>query len=363
MAEKSRKPEASRTLLDVVSISWVAPPQFIDVRSPAEFQEGHIPGAYNVPLFSDEERAKVGSLYKQVSRQAAFNKGLEFVGPKLANIVKQVRKHGGPAPLIYCWRGGMRSESVCGLMKLSGIHCRRLAGGYKAYRSHVRHSFSHPIPLLLLGGYTGSGKTALLLQLAENNLQVLDLEGLANHKGSAFGHLNEEPQPTNEQFSNNLFHELQRLDPNKVILVENESRVIGKVHLPEPFFMQMRSAPLVSLKVPMEARIARLIDDYADTPKLQLVEATQRIAKKLGQEKAKKVEEYITSDHFDKACAILLSYYDTYYDRGVFKRGKDLIHHLQLSGNDQEADVEIIKTKITSLPPLYTMTMESPEHV
>ncbi len=360
MDERPEDSANNTDLVDIAALSTYSSSCFIDVRSPSEFQAGHIPGAFNIPLFSDEERAKVGTIYKQLSRQAAIDKGLEIVGPKLADLVTKIRNLGGKTPLIYCWRGGMRSESVCGLMKISGIRCKRLAGGYKAYRSHVRKTFTRPIPLLLLGGYTGSGKTALLHQLAAEDFQIIDLEGLANHKGSAFGHLNEEPQPTNEQFSNNLFHQLAKLDQNQMIIVENESRVIGKVHLPEPFFTQMRSAPLLSLDVPMEARIKRLIDDYADIPKSDLVEATYQIAKKLGHDKVKMVEELISNDHFDKACAILLSYYDTFYDRGVFKRGKDLIHTLQLSGHDLTADVETIKEKITSLFPNHLK--ESPEY-
>lgn len=353
MADTQDEVWPNKPLVDYASLPDPSALQFIDVRSPGEFQEGHIPGAYNVPLFSDEERAKVGTLYKQVSRQAALDKGLEFVGPKLATLVKEIRKHGGPAPLIYCWRGGMRSESVCGLMKISGIDCLRLAGGYKAYRSHIREAFCRPAPLLLLGGYTGSGKTALLHRLAQDNVQILDLEGLANHKGSAFGHINEEPQPTNEQFENNLFYEFKRLDLDKIILVENESRVIGKVHLPEPFFTQMRSAPLISIEVPKEYRIARLIEDYTETPKEELVAASKRIAKKLGHEKVTLVEEHILSGHFDKACDILLTYYDIFYDRGVFKRPVDLIYPLELSGDDMAADVEAIKSQIISLQSFF----------
>lgn len=351
MPEGSSELMPQEDLVDTTTLSWTSPLTFIDVRSPAEFQSGHIPGASNVPLFSDEERAVVGTLYKKVSRQAALDKGLEFVGPKLVSLVREIREQGGPSPIIYCWRGGKRSESVCGLMKISGINCQRLAGGYKAYRNHIRQAFCRPARLVLLGGYTGSGKTDILHRLALDNLQILDLEGLAHHKGSAFGHLNEEPQPSNEQFENNLFAEFQRLDLNKPIIVENESRVIGKVHLPEPFFTQMRSAPLISLDVPKEARISRLIADYAATPKEELIEATKMIAKKLSLEKAKIVEEHILKNHFDKACDILLSYYDIFYDRGVFKRPEELMHHVPISGKDMDADVEIIKAKIRSLQP------------
>ncbi len=348
MVDQSTAP-VEKILVDPKDIFWRSFPAFIDVRSPGEFQTGHIPGAYNVPLFSDEERAVIGTLYKQVSRQAALDKGLEFVGPKLLSLVQEIREHASSPPFIYCWRGGMRSESVCGLMKMSGIACQRLAGGYKAYRHYIRQEFSRPLPLILLGGYTGSGKTDILHRLAQDNLQILDLEGLANHKGSAFGHLNEDPQPTNEQFENNLFAKFQCLDLSQAILVENESRVIGKIHLPEAFFTQMRSAPLLSLDVPKEARVARLIEDYAATPREELIAATKRIVKKMGQEKVQLVEEHIQTGDFAQACAILLSYYDIFYDRGIFKRPKELIYPLQISGTDMEADLKIIKSKISSV--------------
>ncbi|MDR9502515.1 MAG: tRNA 2-selenouridine(34) synthase MnmH [Desulfurivibrionaceae bacterium] len=353
MVDESMASGGESALVEAAAISWASLPRVIDVRSPAEFEAGHIPGAYNVPLFSDAERATVGTLYKQVSRQAALDKGLEIVGPKLAALVKEIREHGGPVPLIYCWRGGMRSASVCGLMQISGQPCQRLAGGYKAFRTHVRQHFAQPARLLLLGGSTGSGKTALLHRLAQDHLQILDLEGVANHKGSAFGHINEKPQPTNEQFENNLFQAWQHLDPSQPILVENESRVIGKVHLPEPLFSQMRAAPLLAIEVPKKERIARLIADYAGTPKAELVEATKRIAKKLGPEKVKRVEEHIQNEAFHQACEILLSYYDIYYYRGVFKRPPELIHHLELEGRDLDRDAALIKAKIASLPSLF----------
>lgn len=339
-------------LVEAAALADQPPRTVIDVRSPGEFQSGHIPGACNIPLFSDEERAIVGTLYKQAGRQAALDKGLEFVGPKLASLVREIREQGGPLPLIYCWRGGMRSASVCGLLKISGLPSQRLVGGYKAYRHHIRQAFSRPLRLVLLGGYTGSGKTDILHHLAADHIQIIDLEGLAHHKGSAFGHLNEAPQPSNEQFENNLFAALQGLDRQRLIVVENESRVIGKVHLPEPFFSQMRAAPLLSLAVPKAARIARLITDYADTPQEELIEATRRIAKKLGLEKVRLVEELIRNNTFDQACDILLTYYDIFYDRGVFKRPEELIHALAISGTDMAGDVKTIAATIRALGPV-----------
>ena len=330
-------------------IDWTTPPPLIDVRSPAEFAQGHIPGARNVPLFSDEERATVGTLYKKKGREAALDKGLELVGPKLAFLVTEIRQHGGCRPLIYCWRGGMRSGAVCGLMQIVGLSCGRLAGGYKAYRRHIRAFFTKPAPLLVVGGYTGSGKTILLHRLAQQGLQIVDLEGLAHHKGSVFGHINEQQKPSNEQFENNLFAAMQGLDSQRFILVENESRVIGKVHLPEPFYEQLRSAPLISLDVPQEARISRLVADYATTDKEELLAAARSIQKKLGRENLRRVEEHIVADNYGAACAILLGYYDVYYDRGVSRRSKESIYPLSISGTDLEADVSRIKEKIASL--------------
>jgi len=206
----------------------------IDVRSPGEYEHAHIPGALNLPLFSNEERAEIGTIYKQRGRVKAVQRGLEVVGPKLAGFAKFALALQSENILIHCWRGGMRSSSMAWLLETVGINCTLLTGGYKSYRSRVLTSFEKPLKIILLGGYTGSGKTDLIKLLKEQGEQVLDLEGLACHKGSAFGAIGQGEQPSSEQFENLLSLEMEALDGEKVVWIEDESRNVGKVFVPEP---------------------------------------------------------------------------------------------------------------------------------
>jgi tRNA 2-selenouridine synthase len=194
----------------------------------------------------------------------------------------------------------------------------------------------------MIGGKTGSGKTDLLLSLKKQGVQVIDLEGLAHHKGSVFGHINEEAQPTTEQFENDLFEELRLINPEELLLLENESYVIGSVHLPPPLLQQMRAAPLLIIDIPLQARIDRLVREYTSTDRQQLIEACQRIAQKLTQPKLQEVTAFIENDDFASACKILLGYYDHYYNRGLDKRKNQEILYLTLNGFDLDADVVVV---------------------
>lgn len=318
--------------------------QFIDVRSPVEFEQGHIPGAVNIPLFADEERTEIGTVYKRVDKREALALGEKIARPKVDGILAEIKNLLPDKPIIYCWRGGKRSSEICRLANEAGVPARRIEGGYKAYRRGARKCIEQPRKLLMLGGKTGSGKTALLLKLKKKGLQVIDLEGLANHKGSVFGHINEDPQPSTEQFENDFFVELQGIDPERTLLLENESHLIGSVHLPPPLLLQMRAAPLLIVEVPMEVRIKRLVKEYTSTDCLELVAASRRIAKKLTQPRLQEAIKFIEQDDFASACTILLGYYDHYYNRGIEKRNNQEIYSLDLEGTDLEADtLQIIK--------------------
>ena len=168
----------------------------IDVRSPAEYDNAHIPGALSLPLFSNDERAAVGTIYKQCGKVKAVSKGLEIAGPKLSSFAKFALSLKTDHLLIHCWRGGMRSSSMAWLIETLGIKCTLLEGGYKSYRSHIRAELAKPFKIALLGGYTGSGKTELLQHLHNNNQQIIDLEAIAKHKGSAFGAIGQPQQPS-----------------------------------------------------------------------------------------------------------------------------------------------------------------------
>ncbi len=320
--------------------------QFVDVRSPVEFSQGHIPGAINIPLFSDDERAEIGTIYKRVDKEKALALGEKIARPKVEEILRQMRTVLPADLVIYCWRGGKRSGEICRLVNEAGITARRIYGGYRAYRRGIRACIEQPRKLLILGGKTGSGKTALLLGLRAQGLQVIDLEGLANHKGSVFGHINEGPQPTTEQFENEFYEELQWLDSEQTLLLENESYVIGSVHLPPPLLLQMRAAPLLIIDVPVEARIDRLVKEYNTTNRQELIDACHRIAQKLTQPKLLKVIDLIENDDLRSACGYLLEYYDHYYNRGIEKRKNQEIYSLSLSGSGLDDDIAKLRKAI-----------------
>ena len=287
----------------------------IDVRSPGEYEHAHIPGAVNIPLFDNAERARVGTRYKQAGKDSAVLLGLELVGPKLASFVKQSNRLNpeGKEVLVHCWRGGMRSGSFAWLLNTAGLKAHTLVGGYKAYRNTVLEAFAQPYQLMILGGKTGSGKTEVLRELARLGEQVIDLEALASHKGSSYGAIGQQPQPSSEYFENNLHAALQKLDSSRRIWIEDESRNIGSCFIPLPLWQQMRLAPVVVLDIPREARIQRLVRDYAGIDQTLLVEATQRIRKRLGGKNTQLALDALNRMEYDVVADIALSYYDKAY--------------------------------------------------
>ncbi|MDX9782184.1 MAG: tRNA 2-selenouridine(34) synthase MnmH [Bacteroidales bacterium] len=295
----------------------------LDVRSPGEYAQAHIPGALSLPLFNDEERAKVGTLYKQQGKIISVQKGLEIVGPKLKGFTKYALKLDSPEILIHCWRGGMRSSSMAWLMETVGLKVFLLEGGYKAYRRLVLDSFEKPLKIILLGGYTGSGKTEILQQLREAGEQILDLEGLANHKGSAFGALGQPVQPSTEQFENFLYKQICELDLKRPVWVEDESRNVGKVFLPQAFWERMRNSPLVRIDTPYEIRLARLMRDYACFEIEGLASSIKRIEKRLGFDKCKRALDACNSGDRELAARICLDYYDAAYGNQLDTRFGD----------------------------------------
>ncbi len=317
----------------------------IDVRSPGEFAQGHIPGAINIPLFDNEERALVGTKYQQAGRDAAVMLGLELIGPKLADFVKAARKI---APknevLVHCWRGGMRSASFSWLLQTAGM---RVAGilqdGYKAFRQEVLQSFDKSLPLIVLGGKTGSGKTAVLQEMARLGEQVIDLEMLAHHKGSSYGAIGEASQPTVEQFENDLYAALGHLDLSRRIWVEDESFTIGTVRIPRPFYNQIRQAPVVFLEVSKAERIKRLVSMYTGRDHHLLEEATQRIKKRLGGQHYARALEALKSRDYTTVADITLNYYDKAYLFGLEDRESGTIHRLETSTeNPAEAARQLV---------------------
>ncbi len=298
----------------------------LDVRSPREFKEGHIPGAINLPLFDDRERSIVGTAYKKSGRDKALLVGLDYAGKKLTCYVSGARK-AAPAMkvLIHCWRGGMRSESMAWLLSLAGFDTCVLNGGYKAYRRYIRDLWSMPGQVIVLSGKTGTGKTDILKIMEQMGQQVIDLERYARHKGSAFGSLGESPQPTNEQFENDIADRWMELDHSRVIWTEDESRSIGYVSLPLKFNETIHSCRVVCLDMPVKLRIERLVNEYAGYPKPLLKQSVEKISRKLGGQNVKKAIEAINNEDFGLAAGILLKYYDKTYSYDIAKRDPDKV--------------------------------------
>ncbi|MGI9175339.1 MAG: tRNA 2-selenouridine(34) synthase MnmH [Rhodothermales bacterium] len=300
----------------------------LDVRTPAEFAQGHIPGAHNLPLFSDEERAGIGTVYKHEGRHAAMLDGLDVVGPKMRRLLEEAERileaHSADQKpsgfLLHCWRGGMRSGSVAWLLGFFGHEVATLEGGYKVFRQHVLSAFAASRNVALLSGPTGSGKTDVLHALREQGEQTLDLEGLAHHKGSVFGGLGEPPQHSQEQFENNLATAWLVLDPERRVWIEDESRRIGYRLVSREIMDQMASAPVVCLDVPTDVRVARLVETYGRFSTDQLANATEIIRKRLGGLRAQQITEAIRQGDLVAACTLLLSYYDRTYAHAATRR-------------------------------------------
>ena len=315
----------------------------VDVRSPGEFDQGHIPGAHNLPLFSDEERAAVGKIYKNSGKEASVLKGLDIVGPKMSGFVKQAGRIAREKRLLmHCWRGGMRSESMAWLLETAGFHVKVLTGGYKAYRKFIREKLGSVSGLIIISGKTGTGKTEILLEMRKQGVQVVDLEGLAHHKGSAFGALGEAPQPTSEQFENDLFGIMAKLDAGRPVFLEDESRSIGKVIVPEPFFNKMRTAPVIRIEMEKILRIERLVKDYAHFQKAHLIDSVRKIQKKLGGQNAKTIVEAIETGDFETAIDRVLVYYDKTYTYGLEKRDPQKIRTIESHTPDAAENARLV---------------------
>jgi tRNA 2-selenouridine synthase len=292
----------------------------VDVRSPGEFVEGHIPFAISLPIFDDAERAIIKKKKKKKGRIPAIEKGLEIVGPKMAGFVRDAGKLAVSGQLlIHCWRGGMRSESMAWLYERIGIHCFTLDGGYKAYRNYLLETIGSIQQLIVIEGLTGSGKTGILLSLKAMGEQVIDLEGIANHKGSVFGGIGQQAQPSTQQFQNNLFDEVLQLDLSKRVWVEGESQTVGRVFIPDPFWHNMNNARNIEIEVPRTDRIKRLVDEYGQLSPDLMENSIRSLTKRLGDQRMNEILQLYTLQDFAAVADRLLEYYDQTY---LFSREK-----------------------------------------
>lgn len=371
------------TIQDFIQLAQHNP--VFDVRSPGEYIHAHIPGAHSLPLFTDAERTVVGTAYKQQSRQQAIKAGLDYFGPKMRTMVEEVEKiiaansknnlsqkepvppsggGGGLALMVHCWRGGMRSAGVAWLLDLYGFKVYTLVGGYKAYRKWVREQFEKEYHFKIIGGHTGSGKTLVLHQLAQQQQPIIDLEALANHKGSAFGAMGN--QPTQEMFENELAKQLTDVSikmtagqedvsnnyhlPSNIYL-EDESQRIGNLQIPMPLWYTMRKSPVYFLDVPFEERLQYITEEYSKTTKEKLVNAIIRIQKRLGGLETKNAINYLLEDNYKESFRILLRYYDKWYQKGLYNRENTeaLINKIPCSGVDTIANTQKIVQNIKAV--------------
>ncbi len=346
----------------------------LDVRSPGEYNHAQIPGAYSLPLFTDEERKIVGTAYKQQGKQKAIKLGLDYFGVKMKAMVEEAEKIiknyelkiknssslNSKAPthnsqltthnsvLVHCWRGGMRSAGVAWLLDLYGFEVYTLIGGYKAYRNWILKQFEKDHNLTIIGGYTGSGKTALIEQLQQKNQAVINLEQLANHKGSAFGDMGK--QPTQEMFENLLAEKLYRHESSATtIWLEDESQRIGQLNIPHHFWKTMRNKPICFIDIPFEQRLDYIIADYGLKDKEKLINSIVRIQKRLGPLETKTAIGFLIEDNFKACFEILLNYYDKSYTKGLHSREnlEQLLNKIHCSFVDTITNTEKLLTCAT----------------
>jgi tRNA 2-selenouridine synthase len=292
----------------------------IDARSPSEFAAGHIPGAVNVPILDDNQRHEVGICYKQKGNTAAVELGFQLAGGEFADKIRTANTLAqGRRVVVYCWRGGQRSTILSWLLSTVGLKIQRLEGGYKAFRQYANHFFSRSYALMMITGKTGSGKTEILQSLAQAGHNVIDLERLANHRGSAFGGINMPPQPTQEHFENCLAFELAQMSGGDV-WVEGESRFIGKVRIPDDFFTQMQNCASIQIELPLASRMHRVLEEYGHYDREILKEKTQSITKRMGGDKVKICLEALDQGDMHGWVMPLLEYYDKTYLHGIESR-------------------------------------------
>lgn len=289
----------------------------VDVRTPSEYAHGHIPGACNLPLFSDEEHACVGTLYKQHSRQQAIDQGLAFVGPKMQHLAQEGKRLSYCKRIVlYCARGGMRSGSMAWLLDLYGLEVMVIEGGYRVYKEWRNEILLQPRRYNILGGPTGSGKTRLLHLLAQAGAQVVDLEGLAHHRGSAFGSMNPaEPQPSSEAFANELAHCLYPMDTQTAVWLESESPLIGSVSIPKDFYRLMQQGRYFHFEMERGVRIRNIVEEYSSLPKEYLLQGFDKIRKRVGDATCREATQAVRNDDYTRAVDLALHYYDKAYQR------------------------------------------------
>ncbi len=328
----------------------------VDVRSPNEFSQGHWPGAINIPLFSNIERETIGKSYKRESRLKAILNGLKVTLPNTTKLLKLIlqtttkNKDKNKSLRIYCWRGGMRSSAFAWLARTTGIKTYLLKGGYKSYRKWVLNQFETDLPIRVIGGKTGTKKTDLLNYINNKKIHVIDLEGIANHRGSSFGSLGMGEQPSTQQFENILAESIEKFKESHAteIWLEAESSNLGKCRLPKSLYAKMKKAPILEIIKTKKERIDNLVDTYSHNPQNELKDAVNRISKRLGPQRTKEALLAIEQKEWSKACVAMLDYYDRCYEFELKKRKN--INSINLSGLSLKSSfIKILNENLNSL--------------
>ncbi len=313
---------------DLVSVAQLAEfDEIIDVRSPSEFAEDHVPGAINCPVLDDAERAAIGTIYKQISPFDAKKRGAALVAKNIARHIEEkfAAQGKGWRPLVYCWRGGKRSGAMVHILSEIGWHAARLDGGYRAYRREILaqlEQLPQNVRYRVVCGATGSAKSRLLQALAAAGAQVLDLEELASHRGSVLGNLPAQPQPSQKMFDSLVWDALRRFDPATTVYVEAESRKIGQLQVPEALLARMRESPCVLIEAPLAERVAFLVDEYVHflgNPRelkarlcgLTALQGKETIARWMQQVEEQRWNELVAD--------LLVNHYDPAYRRATLK--------------------------------------------
>jgi tRNA 2-selenouridine synthase len=323
----------------------------VDARSPDEFAEATIPGAVNVPILGNSERAEVGTLYKQAGKQQARRRGVEIVAPKIPALVEQVacRQAATALPaIVFCWRGGMRSLALVQFLELAGVPARQLSGGHKGFRRLVLDYFEQARwgRLLVLRGLTGVGKTRCLQRLAELGYPVIDLEGLANHRGSAFGSLGLPPQPSQKMFEALLWDELRKIPRDGFALAEGESRHIGRVALPVTVYQALQNETSIWLSASLESRVRNILADYpaVDRLKEEFTQPIRALRDKLGNDAMNHCLQLLEEGRWaELVSALMVNYYDPLY-RHTFPERR-----IEIDLEPEETVISRIQSAVTGL--------------
>jgi tRNA 2-selenouridine synthase len=323
-----------------------------DVRSPKEYEEYHIPDAVNISIFTDDERAEIGTLYKQRGKEKAVERGLQVVAPKLPAIYQTIKNEASRNPnkqmVVYCARGGMRSKSIVQTMNMLGLHCFQLDGGIRSYRKKIEETFTHyensPKKIIVLEGHTGTMKTKLLEQMQSDGYPVVNLEKMADHKGSIFGSIGENPA-SQKKFESRLYERLNELNESPVLIIESESKRIGRAVVPEFLLQGKDSGIRIHIEMPFLLRVDYICELYKPASyQSEIKEAVTKLTKRLDPMIVEEINKALVKNDFERITALLLeNYYDPKYD---FAKQKYTSPTIKINAESYEEAYQEIKREI-----------------